>query len=125
MAGATEQPCRSRANPRTRLSSSPSSLTTLVDSPVSAGKHYRTIELGSEGGATHYLHLAADSDRALEISPAQLESYKNLVKETGALFGSRHYRSYHFLYTLSDHVASFGLEHHESSDDRVGEARTH
>ncbi len=99
----------------------PSALTTLVDSPVSAGRHYRTIELGTEGGATHYLHLAADSDRALEITPAQLDSYKNLVKETGALFGSRHYRSYHFLYTLSDHVASFGLEHHESSDDRVGE----
>jgi len=23
--------------------------------------------------------------------------------------------------TLSDHVAHFGLEHHESSDDRMGE----
>ncbi len=99
----------------------PSSLTTLVDSPVSSGKHYRTIELGDDQGIKHYLHLAADSDRALEITPAQLESYKNLIKEAGALFGSRHYRSYHFLYTLSDHVASFGLEHHESSDDRVGE----
>jgi predicted metalloprotease with PDZ domain len=41
--------------------------------------------------------------------------------ETGALFGSRHYRDYHFLFTLSDHVAHFGLEHHESSDDRLGE----
>jgi len=30
-----------------------------------------------------------------------------------------HYRDYHFLLTLSDHVAHFGLEHHESSDDRV------
>src|SRR6185369_15520872 len=38
-----------------------------------------------------------------------------------ALFGPRHYRSYHFLLTLSDHVASFGLEHHESSDDRLDE----
>lgn len=47
--------------------------------------------------------------------------YKNLVAETGALFGSRHYRDYHFLLTLSDHVAHFGLEHHESSDDRVDE----
>ena len=43
------------------------------------------------------------------------------MKETGALFGARHYRGYHFLYTLSDHVAHFGLEHHESSDDRTGE----
>jgi predicted metalloprotease with PDZ domain len=37
------------------------------------------------------------------------------------LFGSRHYRGYHFLFTLSDHVAHFGLEHHESSDDRLAE----
>jgi len=99
----------------------PSSLTTLIDSPVSTGKHYRTVELGRDGSIVHYLHLAGDSDRAVEITPEQIQHYKNLVSETGALFGSRHYRSYHFLYTLSDHVASFGLEHHESSDDRVRE----
>lgn len=95
----------------------PSSLTTLIDSPVSAGAHYRTIELGQG----HYLHVAGDSDRAVELSDDAIEHYKNLVLETGALFGSRHYRNYHFLLTLSDHVASFGLEHHESSDDRIAE----
>jgi predicted metalloprotease with PDZ domain len=99
----------------------PASLTTLVDSPLSAGAHYRTIDLGEDLGAPHYLHLAADSDQALEIRPEFIQQYKNLVKETGALFGSRHYRDYHFLYTLSDHVAHFGLEHHESSDDRYNE----
>ena len=99
----------------------PSSLSTLIDSPVSAGAHYRTIELGSSLGESHYLHVAGDSDRAIELTDDQIEHYKNLVQETGALFGSRHYRSYHFLLTLSDHVASFGLEHHESSDDRIGE----
>jgi len=99
----------------------PSSLTTLIDSPVSAGAHYRTIELGSSLGPSHYLHIAGDSERSIEISDDVIEHYKNLVEETGALFGARHYRSYHFLLTLSDHVASFGLEHHESSDDRIGE----
>ena len=99
----------------------PASLTTLVDSPVSTGLHYRTIELGAENGISHYLHLAADSDRATEMSPQLIAQYKNLVAETGALFGSRHYGSYHFLFTLSDHVAHFGLEHHESSDDRLDE----
>lgn len=99
----------------------PAPLTTLVDSPLSAGLHYRTIDLGEDMGAQHYLHLAADSDRALEIRPEFIDAYKNLVKESGALFGSRHYRSYHFLFTLSDHVAHFGLEHHESSDDRYNE----
>ena len=99
----------------------PSSLTTLIDSPVSTGAHYRTIDLSPGGAPAHYLHIAADSDRALEITPEQVTHYKNLVKETGALFGARHYRDYHFLLSLSDHIAHFGLEHHESSDDRVGE----
>jgi len=96
-------------------------LDTLIDSPVSAGLHYRTVDLGADGAIAHYLHIAADSDRALEITPEDVTHYRNLVKETGALFGSRHYRDYHFLLTLSDHIARFGLEHHESSDDRLGE----
>src|SRR5580658_790456 len=99
----------------------PAALTTLIDSPLSAGAHYRTIELGSDRGAPHFLHLAADSDRALDVSPETIQEFKNLVAETGALYQSRHYRDYHFLVTLSDHVAHFGLEHHESSDDRVPE----
>ncbi|MDP9114557.1 MAG: M61 family peptidase [Acidobacteriota bacterium] len=99
----------------------PVSLTTLVDSPVSTGAHYRTIELGTYDGAPHYMHIAADSERALAITPETVQHYRKLIAETGALFGARHYRGYHFLLTLSDHVASFGLEHHESSDDRLNE----
>jgi predicted metalloprotease with PDZ domain len=99
----------------------PAPLETLVDSPLSTGAHYRTIELGTEKGISHFLHLAADSEHATEISPELVGHYKNLVTETGALFESRHYRSYHFLFTLSDHTGTFGVEHHESSDDRQGE----
>ncbi len=99
----------------------PAPLATLVDSPVSTGAHYRTIDLGTDGKIAHYLHLAGDSDRAIEITPDDIAHYRSLVKETGALFGTRHYRDYHFLLTLSDHIANFGLEHHESSDDRIGE----
>jgi predicted metalloprotease with PDZ domain len=99
----------------------PASLTTLIDSPVSAGMHYRTVDLGSDGGAPHYVHMAADSDRGLDAGPDTVEHWKNLVAETGALFGSRHYRAYHFLLTLSDHTIHDGIEHHESSDDRVPE----
>ena len=39
------------------------------------------------------------------------------------VFGANHYRHYDWLLTLSDNVAHFGLEHHESSDDRVDENR--
>ena len=99
----------------------PAALTTLIDSPLSAGAHYRTIELGTDRGIPHYLHIAADSEHALDAPSETIQAFKNLVQEQGALMQSRHYRDYHFLLTLSDHVAHFGLEHHESSDDRVGE----
>lgn len=97
------------------------SLTELVDSPVIAGKHFRRILLTPEGPIQHFIDMAADSDAPLQMPPEVIDEYKNLVAETGALFGARHYRNYHFLLSLSDHVAHFGLEHHESSDDRVDE----
>ena len=97
------------------------SLTELVDSPVLAGKHFRRIPLTPEGPIQHFIDIAADSDAALQMPQETIDEYKRLIAETGALYGARHYRDYHFLLTLSDHVAHFGLEHHESSDDRVGE----
>ena len=97
------------------------SLTELVDSPVIAGKHFRRVPLTPEGPIQHFIDMASDSDAGLDMPPETVNEYKRLVAETGALFGARHYRDYHFLLSLSDHVAHFGLEHHESSDDRVGE----
>jgi predicted metalloprotease with PDZ domain len=99
----------------------PASLTTLVDSPLSTGRHYRTVGIGSDNGIPHYVHFAGDSEVSVAVPDDLITHYRSLVNETGALFQSRHYRSYHFLVTLSDHVANFGLEHHESSDDRVKE----
>src|SRR5471030_820832 len=97
------------------------SLTTLIDSPVLASPHFRRIPLSPQGPIQHFLDMASDSDAALQVPPETVEGYKHLVNETGALFGARHYNEYHFLLTLSDHTAHFGLEHHQSSDDRVAE----
>ncbi|HEV2198960.1 MAG TPA: hypothetical protein VGR73_04000 [Bryobacteraceae bacterium] len=99
----------------------PVSLVTLIDSPVLSGAHFRNIDLGTVDGAPHFLHIAADDDRAIATTPDWIERQKRLIAEAGALFGTRHYREYHFLLTLSDYVANFGLEHHESSDDRLPE----
>jgi predicted metalloprotease with PDZ domain len=97
------------------------SLTTLVDSPVLAGAHFRRIALTPDGPIQHYIDAVADGDSALQMSQETIDKFKRLVAETGALYGARHYLDYHFLLTLSDHTAHFGLEHHESSDDRVAE----
>jgi predicted metalloprotease with PDZ domain len=97
------------------------SLEQLIDSPLLAGKYFQEYPLAPEVTPKHFLDLAADGPEDLRIKPDALAAYSNLVRETGALYRSRHYDSYHFLVTLSDQVAHFGLEHHQSSDDRVAE----
>jgi predicted metalloprotease with PDZ domain len=97
------------------------SLTTLVDSPVLMGQYFKKVPLQVGQTPAHELDIVADSSAALEMMPQQTKAFDNLVAEAGALYGARHYRQYHFLLTLSDHVAHFGLEHHESNDSRVGE----
>ncbi len=97
------------------------SLTTLVDSPVAMGQYLKKVPLQSGKTPAHQMDIVADSSAALEMSSQQVKAFDNLVAEAGALYGARHYRDYHFLLTLSDHVAHFGLEHHESNDSRVGE----
>src|SRR5436309_4069138 len=99
----------------------PAPIVTLIDSPVIAGRYFRTIALAPEITPRHLIHVAADSPEAIEMPREVEEHYSQLVREAGATFVSRHYREYHCLYTLSDHVSFFGLEHHESSDDRVKE----
>jgi len=100
---------------------SPVSLTTLVDSPLIAGTHFRRIELTKGETPAHVMDLVADSDAVLAMSSKDLAAYKKLVAETGALFGARHYRHYDFLYTLSGQVGGHGLEHHESNDSVAAE----
>jgi predicted metalloprotease with PDZ domain len=100
----------------------PISLNLLVDSPVVTGEFYRSIDITPPGEPIHHqIDLVADSEAALKMSADNEKQMTNLVAESGKLFGARHYRDYHFLLALSDHVAHFGLEHHESNDSRLPE----
>jgi predicted metalloprotease with PDZ domain len=96
----------------------PVSLTTLVDSTVLAGAHLKTVALGNNLDREHRINIAGDGEAATRMSPEQTTHLRQLVAETGALFGARHYRHYDFLLALSDNLTSFGEEHHESSDNR-------
>ena len=93
-------------------------LTELIDSPAIIGANFQS---STQTGIMHEVDVAGDTDASLEMKPETLTGLKNLVGEAYALFGARHYRSYRFLLTLSDHGGSEGLEHHESSEDGVGE----
>ncbi|MDH3521002.1 MAG: M61 family peptidase [Myxococcales bacterium] len=97
------------------------SLAELIDAPVTTGAHTRALDLTGTAPVPHRLHLVGDSAAALEIRPETEAAFRKLVSEAIALFDSHHYRTYDFLLTLSDHIDSFGLEHHESSDNRLPE----
>jgi predicted metalloprotease with PDZ domain len=99
----------------------PVSLTTLVDSPVIAGQYLREVPLDPSSSRKVYADLVGDTANSIDIPADLTEKWKRLVREADAMFGARHYNEYHFLLTLSDRVAHFGLEHHQSNDSRVPE----
>jgi len=99
----------------------PVSLTMLIDGPVISGQYLKVVPLNPGQTPPAEMDVAADSASALDAPPEVWQHYKNLITQTNALFGAQHYRDYHFLFSLSNHVAHFGLEHHESNDSRLGE----
>ncbi len=100
----------------------PVTLERLIDSPLIAGEYYRVFDLTPSGEHVHHeIDIVADSEAALAMPPEVQRGLSNVVAEAGKLFGARHYREYHFLLTLSDQMAHFGIEHHESNDSRLPE----
>jgi predicted metalloprotease with PDZ domain len=97
------------------------SVMTYIDSPVAIGRYLKTVDLPSGSAPKHRINLSGESRGAVDTWPTFAEDYGRLVTEAGALFGAYHFRHYDWLVTLSDDVAHFGLEHHESSDNRMEE----
>jgi predicted metalloprotease with PDZ domain len=98
-------------------------LETLIDSPLLAGEYVKVIPLGTEAEQkVHRIVLACDSPDGLEVPEATLKAWNKLPGEAAAVFGgSRPYRDYTFLLGLSNHIPGAGIEHHQSSDNRLPE----
>ncbi|MBO9543701.1 peptidase M61 [Caulobacter sp.] len=92
---------------------------TLVDSPIFAGKYFKSIDLDPTGPAPVRLNLVADSPELLDAKPEHIQIHKDLVQQAYKLYGSHHYDHYDFLVFLSDKIGGIGLEHHRSSENRV------
>jgi predicted metalloprotease with PDZ domain len=88
---------------------------TLVDSPVFAGRHFKSVALSPKVT----LNIVADEAEDLAATPAQIEAHKKLVTEARALFGSEQYDHYDFLLALTNEMGGIGLEHHRSSENGV------
>jgi predicted metalloprotease with PDZ domain len=99
----------------------PVSLTNLIDSPLLTGEYTRQINITPPSGVPHFLDLVSDDPATLAMDEYKITDYKHLVTEANSLFGTHHYNHYDFLCTLSDNVYHQGLEHHQSSDDRMPE----
>ena len=69
----------------------------------------------------HFIDLAGDSEWSEKTPDDFVKLYTNLVDEARAIYGAEHFKHYDWLVSLSSSVEHFGLEHHESSDDRVPE----
>jgi predicted metalloprotease with PDZ domain len=96
----------------------PVSLENLVDSPLIAGRYFRRVDLAPGDKVPVSLDVVADTADDLAITPEETQGLGNLVKQAYTLFGGHHYSHYDFLLTLSANTGHFGLEHHQSSDNR-------
>ena len=113
-AGALDVDARRGANVRFKQTS----LDSLVDSPLFAGRYFRSLDLDPGAKKPVHLNVFADSAETLEVRPQQLAAHHKLVLETYAMLGPPHFDRYEFLLAISDHFGDIGLEHHRSSENR-------
>ncbi len=95
------------------------SLDRLIDSPLIGGKHFNRVDLGTQDDAAVSLHVAGAHGAETRPDEGQADALRKLGQQALALFGGVPYRHYKILLLLSDRIGHFGLEHRESSDDRL------
>lgn len=92
-------------------------LETLVDSPVYAGRHFRRFALDDGKAQPVRLDAVADAAESLDAKPATLAAHRALVVQADRLFGTRPFAHYDFLLAASDTFSGIGLEHQQSSEN--------
>ena len=95
-------------------------LTEFIDSPAIIGKYFAKVPLSTDPVPVE-MDIAGETADSIKYTPETLTWWKNLVVQANSAFGAHHYRKYRFLLTVSDEGGDEGLEHHESSEDGVGE----
>jgi predicted metalloprotease with PDZ domain len=94
------------------------SLETLVDSPVFAGRHVQRYDLGDAADAPVRLTALSANADDVKIDAAQLDLLRAMVQQTHKLLPTRHYAHYDFMLALSDDLPGpGGIEQAQSSSD--------
>jgi predicted metalloprotease with PDZ domain len=98
----------------------PVPLDILVDSPVYAGRYFKTIDLTPGAKVPVRLNVVADAAKYLDAKPEHIAQHRELVQQAIKLYGSQHYDHYDFLFSLSSQMSGNGLEHQRSSENGLG-----
>ena len=95
----------------------PTTVESLADSPVYAGRHVRRLDLAPGAAVPVHMTLFAESAASLDVPAPAVETLRAVVAQAQALMGSRHFRHYDFLVTLGNSFAGpGGVEHLESGE---------
>jgi predicted metalloprotease with PDZ domain len=120
LAPASALPIAGRDGDRVRFGQVP--LDRLVDTPVYAARHHRSIALGTVGAAPVTLELLADAPADMDVAPPELERLRKLPIEAEKIFGRPPFAGYRALLTLSDRIPGpGGNEHLEEAEVNLPE----
>jgi predicted metalloprotease with PDZ domain len=105
-----------------RVNFAPVSLERLIDSPVLAGEFFRAVPLASEWPAE--LDITGDSQVAVDAADNAhaFTLFAKLVDQDRAMFGFRHWQTFHLLVSQSEARPFDGLEHEDSPYSAIGDA---
>lgn len=98
-------------------------LDTLLDAPVLAGRYATQVPLTAAGDGSVSLDLVALRAKDLTVPPERLAELRRLIAQMRAVFGTAPFARYEILARLSDDGSSGGTEHRASSEN--GLASTH
>ncbi len=90
---------------------------TVIDSPLFAGKHMRKFDLDPGGRSRVTLNVMGDEPGQVDPPAEIIQIHRNLVAQADKLYGARHFDHYDFLLSVSDNLATAGIEHQRSSDN--------
>jgi predicted metalloprotease with PDZ domain len=113
----TAQPIPTTGDQSVRFA--PASIRDVIDSPMIAGEHLRSVPLRTEGGPPVYLHAVSEPEEGIQFGDNVTAGCRRLVLESEALFGRSHFEAYHFLVVCTDFIGSTGLEHFRCSLDGI------
>lgn len=100
-----------------RVAFAATTLETLVDSPLFAGRYYKRYDLDPGSRTPVHLNVFAETPERAEASAQQIEAHREMVRQADKLFGVRRFDRYEFLLGLTSGLSGIGLEHLRSSEN--------